>query len=223
MCNYYSVSIETQEKPLFFKTYSNALKIGSKPIKVKVSQEEFDKMLSNGAFEDAIPAAEEVGKKTVSEPQNETENPIEIEKSQSIEILNTQEQEEIRTILENLKAQVDKLTSENIELKNRPHFSELVRINERCTTIQNHIERFEVGKTKLESIKQEINNYTELDEPEFITLVFIRTTRETLEVEELCRISDTITIDGLTTSALAKIDNRINSLVEEKTELQKKL
>lgn len=213
---FFSVKIEGNEKASLFVNRDKAAEFG-KPETHKVELSTFNAMLANGDFEDEVPTAE------VIEDSQETTGQQEQEQTTPTQIA-TQEQEKIRTILETLKAQVEALQVENKALKNkRLSFSDLLKLNERRETVINHISRFEEGREKLEYVQKELNPHNELDEPEFISLFFVKTNRHTREAEHICSISDALTLGKITDEALKHVENRIEKLETEKAEIETKL
>ena len=206
---FFSVEIEGAEKPLLFADKTKAAEFG-KPKTHKVEASTFNAMLQNGDFEDAVQFAKEV---------IEEETP----KEESTNLPITEQQEEFRAMLEQLKAQIEKLQQENARLKIRPSFADLVLIHERKETVLKHMSRFIEGKVKLEHIKKELHGYNELDESEYITLSFFKTNRQTAEITEMCRISNVTTLNALTSEALKQIDDRMAKLEEEKEMLESNL
>ena len=212
-------TVETEEgKVLNFVNKAKAENFG-KPIPSKVEQGVFDAMLKDGAFDDCVPDAV-----IIEEITNQPETP-QIEPNQSAPVVQipTTIDEETRAILESLQNQLEELKAQNEQLKNRPSFQKLIEINERKDTVKNHIQRFGEGKIKLDNIRKQLNNYQELDEVDYISLVFVSISRTSGEVKEVCRISNVATLQAITGEAVSQIETRIDKLETEKEELEKYL
>ena len=212
-------SVETEGgKVMNFAKKENAENFGM-PVASRVEQGVYDAMLKDGAFYDCIQDAE-----IVEEITNQPE-PTQEEQGQpapAVQITKSMD-EETKAILENLQNQLSELKAQNEQLKNRPSFQKLIEINERKETVKSHILRFGEGRIKLDNIRKQLHNYLEIDEVDYISLVFVSISRTSGEVKEVCRISNVATIQAITAEAVSQIDTRLEKLEAEKSELEKYL